>query len=75
MSIEENDHDADISKEESEIDRLVYQLYGLTDETPNFARLSTYDKKKRSETPSFARLSTYDKKEMGEEIRIVEGKE
>ena len=28
----ENNHDADVSKEESEIDRLVYQLYGLTDE-------------------------------------------
>ena len=32
LSIKENDHDADVSKEESEIDRLVYQLYGLTEE-------------------------------------------
>ena len=32
LSIKEHDHDADVSKEESEIDRLVYQLYGLTEE-------------------------------------------
>ena len=32
LSIKEKDHDADVSKEESEIDRLVYQLYGLTEE-------------------------------------------
>ncbi len=30
LSIKENDHNADVSKEESEIDYLVYQLYGLT---------------------------------------------
>ena len=32
LKIKENNHDADVSKEESEIDRLVYQLYGLTEE-------------------------------------------
>ena len=32
LSIKGNDHDADVSKEESEIDHLVYQLYGLTEE-------------------------------------------
>ena len=32
ISIKESNHDADVSKEESEIDHLVYQLYGLTEE-------------------------------------------
>jgi hypothetical protein len=32
LATEDKDHSSDVSKEESEIDRLVYQLYGLTDE-------------------------------------------
>ncbi len=32
LSIKKDNHDADVSALESEIDRLVYQLYGLTDE-------------------------------------------
>ena len=30
LSIKEKNHDADVSKEESQIDILVYHLYGLT---------------------------------------------
>jgi len=32
LATKDKDHSADVSKEESKIDRLVYQLYGLTDE-------------------------------------------
>ena len=45
LSKKENNHDADVNKEETEIDRLVYHLYGLTydevliiDPTPPFTR-------------------------------------
>ena len=32
LSIKDQDHDANVLEEESEIDSLVYQLYGLTEE-------------------------------------------